>query len=370
MLHTLHIKNFTIFSDVQFEFSPGLNVIIGGNGTGKSHLLYLAYTILSVWHQALQNCLHSNKDKEPWQRDLTQKLTSVFRPEKLGHLCRHQQRCAEIQMIPTIFGQAMPQLTSAFSFLVTALDTIKLEQSPVLEALKSPKTRLEAFQQIPIPLFFPIKEILSFYPDFTNNNEKQKLSYAIYDDLCKALTNMPLTGKRAKEVTNLVMPLENIMQSSVMLELNRFYLQHIKNGKMEISLAPEGLRKIAMLTYLLKNGSLAKGSTLFWDEPEVSLNAKLQVKLVDTLVAMVNAGIQIVLATHDLFLMKELSLATISTKIPIHFFSLHQSEQGIEIEQGEQLDDLSNIVAIDAELDQTDRGQAIFYQEIFEKEAA
>jgi hypothetical protein len=73
----------------------------------------------------------------------------------------------------------------------------------------------------------------------------------------------------------------------VYIEFDRFYLQHTENGQMEMSLVPESLRKLAMLTYLLKNGSLAKGSTLFWDEPEV------QVKLVDTLVALVKAGVQI-----------------------------------------------------------------------------
>nr|WP_141698822.1 ATP-binding protein [Candidatus Marithrix sp. Canyon 246] len=55
---------------------------------------------------------------------------------------------------------------------------------------------------------------------------------------------------------------------------------------MEISLIPEGLRKIGMLSYLISTGGLTSGSTLFWDEPELNLNAKLQVKLVDTLVAL------------------------------------------------------------------------------------
>ena len=38
MLNTLHIKNFTVFQDARFEFSPGLNVIVGDNGTGKTHV--------------------------------------------------------------------------------------------------------------------------------------------------------------------------------------------------------------------------------------------------------------------------------------------------------------------------------------------
>jgi hypothetical protein len=57
-----------------------------------------------------------------------------------------------------------------------------------------------------------------------------------------------------------------------------------------------------MLSYLISNGGLTSGSTLFWDEPELNLNAKLQVKLVDSLVALAKAGIQIILTTHDLFL--------------------------------------------------------------------
>lgn len=283
MLHTLHIKNFTIFSEAQFEFSPGLNVIIGDNGTGKSHLLCLGYATLSVLHEALQDSQHQAKNKELWQRDLADKLKTVFRPEKLGRLCRLRQRQrAEIKMTSSLIGQAAPQLTTAFSFFVTAKEKVKLEeQSPSFNTLKSSKNRLETFKRTPLPLFFPIKEVLSFYPGFMKSYEERELAFdAIYYDLCKALSATPLKGKRAQEMAELVAPLENILQGFVILEFNRFYLQHTENGKMEISLVPEGLRKIAMLTYLIKNGGLAKGSTLFWDEPEVSINARLQVKLV------------------------------------------------------------------------------------------
>ena len=46
MIKTLKLSNFTVFKEAELEFSPGLNVIVGENGTGKSHLLKLAYTIL------------------------------------------------------------------------------------------------------------------------------------------------------------------------------------------------------------------------------------------------------------------------------------------------------------------------------------
>ena len=49
MLKTLKIKNFTVFGDVAFEFSPGLNVIVGENGTGKTHVLKLGYLCSRAW---------------------------------------------------------------------------------------------------------------------------------------------------------------------------------------------------------------------------------------------------------------------------------------------------------------------------------
>ena len=45
MLKRLHLQNFTVFADADFEFGEGLNVLVGTNGTGKSHVLKLGYAI-------------------------------------------------------------------------------------------------------------------------------------------------------------------------------------------------------------------------------------------------------------------------------------------------------------------------------------
>jgi recombinational DNA repair ATPase RecF len=44
-LTRLTLANFTVFSDAAFEFAPGVNVFIGENGTGKSHVLKLVYAL-------------------------------------------------------------------------------------------------------------------------------------------------------------------------------------------------------------------------------------------------------------------------------------------------------------------------------------
>lgn len=39
----LALKNFTVFEDAKFEFCPGINVLIGENASGKTHVLKLLY---------------------------------------------------------------------------------------------------------------------------------------------------------------------------------------------------------------------------------------------------------------------------------------------------------------------------------------
>jgi predicted ATP-dependent endonuclease of OLD family len=48
MLTHLKLKNFTAFTEADFEFCEGLNVIIGENGTGKTHVLKAAYAAISM----------------------------------------------------------------------------------------------------------------------------------------------------------------------------------------------------------------------------------------------------------------------------------------------------------------------------------
>jgi len=48
MLKSLHIENFTVFPKADFIFGKNLNVIIGENGAGKSHLLKLAYAPIAL----------------------------------------------------------------------------------------------------------------------------------------------------------------------------------------------------------------------------------------------------------------------------------------------------------------------------------
>ena len=42
-LEQLHLENFTVFRKLDLKFCRGINVLIGENGTGKTHLLKVLY---------------------------------------------------------------------------------------------------------------------------------------------------------------------------------------------------------------------------------------------------------------------------------------------------------------------------------------
>ena len=57
--------------------------------------------------------------------------------------------------------------------------------------------------------------------------------------------------------------------------------------------------KIALIWQLAKNGTLEKGSILFWDEPEANINPTHIPIIADMLLALQRSGVQIFIATHD-----------------------------------------------------------------------
>ena len=48
MITRATFKQFTAFRDVAIDISPGINVFIGANGTGKTHVLKAIYAACTI----------------------------------------------------------------------------------------------------------------------------------------------------------------------------------------------------------------------------------------------------------------------------------------------------------------------------------
>lgn len=341
-LTSLSIKNFTVFQDEEITFAPNLNVIVGENGAGKSHLLKLGYSLLSVSAEAGK--APARPTKGMWQTELAGKLDRVFRPDALGRLVRRRQgreRCE----IGAFFVNA--QLNMAASFASQSKSEVVVETLPE-EILKK------------MPVFLPTRELLTLYPNFVSVYENYYLEFEEnYRDTCVLLGAPAVKGPREKRVRMLLAPLEEAMGGRIILDKNgRFYLHMAGQGTMEMHLVAEGLRKLAMLSRLIATGALLDSGYLFWDEPDSNLNPKLIKRIAVSILEVCRNGVQVFIATHSLFLLRELEILLQSKKnkkLKSRFFGLSLPAEGPGLEQGDALSDLSSIASLDEELEQSDR---------------
>jgi AAA15 family ATPase/GTPase len=354
MLKSLQIKNMTAFSDAVFEFVPGLNVIVGENITGKSHVLKMGYCILhSLYQLSVKQTLKqtdifdASAIQQRFSKLLTEKLLNVFKPDALGNLIQSNENY-QSEIKAEITKKDHSQLIT-FSFR-------KNDHQLMLDKF----TKMD----IHMPLFIPTNEVLTMLPEFPELYEKHYMSIdETYYDLCKAL-RIPLLKKIPDELKRTVDSLEDVLGGKIVVQkTGHAYIQFSDHKQLEISLIAEGLRKLSTLIYLLRNGTISQGCTIFWDEAENNLNPKYMTKIANALFSLVQSGIQVVIVTHSLFLMKELSLLSeiSSGNTSCRFFNCNPDKNNIIVDYGDLLEDLPSVASLHEALRQDDREQE-FYQ--------
>jgi hypothetical protein len=201
-------------------------------------------------------------------------------------------------------------------------------------------------------VFIPPNEVLAIYPGFTASYEKRELAFdQTYYDICKALSAAPLKTKNVV-LSRLKLGLEDILEGSVVQKGERFYVKSKKGERsFEAHLLAEGHRKIAALVHLINNGSIDKGTVLFWDEPEANLNPRLIRHIALFLRELANLGIQVFVTTHDYLLVGELSMAAeyqTVPKVPIRFLAMSRQGDGpVHVQTGDTLADLQDNPILD-----------------------
>lgn len=315
-LKRLAISKFTAFESLEVDFSPGINVIIGPNSTGKSHLMKLAYGL----HRALE----ANTVE-----DLSLRLQGLFKPDAIGRLVRRApgRRTAAVE---ASFDEGQ------VSFTLSSLGKLNPKFSRTREPAKA--------------VFLPSRELLAMYEGFIQAYENRELSFdETYFDGCKALSGVALRGPRGERAAALAAPIYDALGGTVVLNGNRFYVKR-KDGDLEAHLLSEGLRKIGSLAHLIANGSLRENGVLFWDEPEANLNPQLVTRVVAFLLALARQGVQVILSTHDHLLTRRLSLAAEYPHDPpvaIQFVSLYSTESGVASESAALLPRLQHNPILD-----------------------
>lgn len=351
MISQLQLKNFTAFNELVIDFSPGINIVIGENGTGKTQLLKAVLALRAPEARA-----------EQAEEQLARKLCRLYHPlsEQVGELRRAGTR-----------GDALLSVTSSSG------QSISARFNGSAEAVK---VSIGALDGTAPAIFIPTKEVLSLVRGLTADQPDLPTIQRIFDDgyldLASQLVREGANDLNAKiqldpKFASIVPRLANLIGGQYLLENGRFVFepgryeekgaatrskaQHaqiyqdstewkfVPTSKHRLSsgMTAEGFRKIGVLQRLLSNGSLSPGASgpLLWDEPESNLNPKLMKDLVLALLELARNGQQIILATHDYVLLKWFDLLMDKGKgDQVRFHRLYRGEDGENIRYETQSD--------------------------------
>ena len=345
MIRSLEVKNFTAFPEAQLNFAEGLNIIVGENATGKTHLLKLPYAVMAVSAEEAEKRDSRQPTRALLQTRIAEKIVNVFRPDesRLGRLARRQQgrnRCE----VKVNFQQRGTSI--GFNFASQNKSEVVIDHLPSRWVDR-------------MPVFLPPRELLTIYPGFASLYERHYLEFEeTWHDTC-VLLGLPLQrGPRDRTIARLLEPLEK--QIGHVVERNgRFYLRQSGHGasNMEMPLVAEGWRKLAMLARLIATGSLDYKGALFWDEPESNLNPKLIREVAKAILRVCGAGVQVFVATHSLFLLREFEILLKRgfAGVEPRYFVLRRTDDGVEVSQSGEVDDIKPLLLLDEELEQSDR---------------
>jgi len=307
MLEKIKFEKFTAFEKLEVRFSPGINIFIGENGTGKTHLLKVAYAACDI-----------AKSKGGF----AEKVNNVFYPsgKQIGRLIKRSSTSSKG------FIEVTRKLDEKSINLRLTLSnhTTKPENATVSGSTKAwLDTTFEA-------AYIPVKDMMANAPGFRSLYEEREIHFEeIYVDIIRKAFLPSLKGPTDSQRKKLLDLLQDAMDGKVIAKNEEFFLRN-KHGELEFTLLAEGYRKLGLLLILIQNGTLLNGSALFWDEPETNLNPRLMKAIVGILLELQRIGVQIFLTTHDYVILKEFDLQS-KADDKICFHSLFRNEESGEI---------------------------------------
>lgn len=341
-VHQVVASSFGPFANISIECSPRLNVVLGDNGAGKSQLLKLLYACTVPLVDG-----DEPPTKAQLSRELAARLVGVFRPDALGRLTNRVQGRSRAEVLLKFRDIGEPL---EFSFASNSRTDVVVSRRPG-RPLKD------------TPVFLPTRELMSIYPGFVSLFNERELEFdETWRDTADLLGRVPLRGPRSRDAARILEPIEEILEGKVQDWNGRFVLARPGVGNFEMHLVAEGLRKLAMIVRLVQSGVLLQGGYLFWDEPEANLNPRALRKVAEMIVALARSGVQIFVATHSVFLLRELTLvredvSAVEPENLMRVIGLVRGNTGVVAEYGNSVDDLplEYLTALEAEIAQSNR---------------
>ncbi len=298
----LSASGFGPFDDFHWENLGQINVLVGRNDTGKSTLLKLYYSLARSVQDFTRRM---ESDRPTFGEVLAGKLMWTFQPEsgRLGDLVKKRNAGA-------YFGATL--CNADYGAALSPSDGRSIGEAQD----GGPQPTLSA-------LFVPPKEILTSINAIIALHEQDKRFGFddTYYDLAVALRGDVRSEALPDSLVRVLESLRSLFSGEIVREQGKLMFQR-GDDRFWMSQVAEGIKKIGIFTRLIQNGELRRNSVLFIDEPETNLHPAAARALVRMLHEMSLAGVQIFLATHSYFILKQLELVSRQHKTDVRLCAL------------------------------------------------
>lgn len=329
ILKRVKLENYTVFESQAIDLDKGINIFVGANGTGKTHVMKLLYSACQAADPKVS---------------FSHKIVLTMLPDdyKISRLITRKQgnHTASVRVVASKTDSAQDKiLTMSFS-----------NKTKKWDAEVSGETGWEESFRDVSSIFIPAKEILSNSYNLNAAVDKNNVRFDdTYLDILNAAKVDISLGRNASVRDAMLKEIEKIIKGTVVYDAKKdeFYLKK-GSSRQEFNLVAEGIRKMALLWQLVKNGTLENGSVLFWDEPEANINPSYIAIIVEMLLALHRKGVQIFVSTHDYMLASYFEVRKKESD-SVLFHSFNYKDSGfIEYESGRKFGDLKNNAIISA----------------------
>jgi predicted ATP-dependent endonuclease of OLD family len=324
-LMKMALENFTAFDRIEVNFSPGINVFIGDNGTGKTHVLKILYSFCESENEPsffvkLNHCMISQYMGDSFNfAKFHDNNTRIVPIQKIDVIADGKKLDAVRKLIDIHIDASMEKIDDEKQQRDNASKTLKISAAfiPAKEMLTHAGLEKDYLQRI-LPLDDTLIDIIN------------KCGLSEIRELSPGLT---IISNKIKDVIG----------GDIRFEDNQYAI--VRYGKyIGFQKEAEGYKKFSCLWRLIATGILQKGSVLFWDEPEANINPKHIPILVDILYALQKQGVQIFVATHDYLLAKyfEVRKTTEHALIFHAFFRTNEVNASVQVESDDSFTLLEN----------------------------
>ena len=332
-IERIEMKDFLVFrGEFALDFCPGVNVIIGGNATGKTTLIKALYRLC-------------NYDKYDNTADYFFSIDRYFdypfehlkmkaiKDNNYTQICIKSLQQNGFDGTSSVFFNGKWVLYDSSEYLN---DYSNVHSAIYGDLQTEVKFITENFSKIP-SIFVPANNIISQSKGIIELFNEYELDFDVTQiDIISNLSR-PMTKILKSNCQKVTKKLGDLIDGEVLIEGDRFFIKKKSGLKIEFNLEASGFVRLGVLWKLLRNGLLEDGSVLFWDELENSLNPELMSDLADILLELSRGGVQIFLATHNEILANYFDINR-QKGDKVMFASLYKNGDGIKANTSDRFD--------------------------------